>query len=109
MQQDSSIADRVAEFESSVSRHFRFLTSDHDFTQHNPKVRNVDSPKDASVMMTFDRADLKLTIGLGLLLDTGLGITIRDNNWLDQPAPPSGSRRVKAVYFERRFPRSGIR
>jgi hypothetical protein len=102
MQQDSQIADRVAEFQLSVSRHFQFLTTTHGFTRHDLVVRDVESPKDASVSITFHRADLRITIGLGLLLDTGLGITIRDNNWLDKPAPPMGTRRVKTVYFKYR-------
>jgi len=69
MQRNSQVAERVAEFQSSVSRHFRFLTMDHDFAQHDPKVRDITSPKDASVSVTFDRPDLRLTIGLGLFHD----------------------------------------
>lgn len=89
----------MAEFQSSVSRHFGFLTTEHDFEQRDPKVDALDAPLDASVAIAFERPDLRLTLGLGLITP-GLGVSLRDNDWADKPTPPTGTRRVKSVYLE---------
>lgn len=89
---------RVAAFEDAVSRHFGFLVGEHGFEQKHPRTQALDAPKDSTVSISFSRRDLRVTIALGLH-DPALGITLRDNDWADKPAPATG-RRVKSVHLE---------
>ena len=93
------VTECIASFQLSVSQYIKFLAVDHEFTQSDPIVRDLTSPRDASVSITFDRPDLRITIGLSLF-GSELGITIRDNNLLNKTTHSSGKRRVKVVYFE---------
>lgn len=91
---------RIREFENLVGQYFGFLSEAHDFSRRESRAHDLDSPIDAAVTISFDREDLRVSIGLGLAGANGLGITIRDNRWHTRSVPADGSRPVKSSYFE---------